>query len=48
MDAIKEALPKAIQILDRFHLFQGITEYAAIELRKLIPVNIKTEILATR
>lgn len=46
--AIKEALPKAIQISDRFHLFQGITEYASIELRRLMSVNIKTEILATK
>ena len=46
--AITEALPYATQISDRFHLFQGLTDYASDEIRKLIPNVIKTEILSTR
>ncbi len=46
--AISEALPNAIQVSDRFHLFKGLTDYAAKEIRKLIPSIIKTDITSKK
>lgn len=35
--AITNALPKAVQITDRFHLIKGLTEYATKEIKRIIP-----------
>lgn len=42
-EAISEALPNAIQISDKFHLFQNLTEVIAEEIRKILPRVIKIE-----
>ena len=41
--AINEALPNAIQISDRYHLFDNITKAAIKEIKKIVPKIIKVK-----